>query len=33
VHLMESSKDDIALQILDQVPALRSRRLIAHEVR
>ncbi len=33
VHLMESSKDDIALQILDQVSTLRSQHLVAHELR
>jgi phosphopantothenoylcysteine decarboxylase/phosphopantothenate--cysteine ligase len=33
VHLLESSKDDIALQVLDQVSTLRSHRLLAHEVR
>jgi phosphopantothenoylcysteine decarboxylase/phosphopantothenate--cysteine ligase len=33
VHLAESSKDEIASQILDQVTALRSDRLLVHEVR
>jgi phosphopantothenoylcysteine decarboxylase/phosphopantothenate--cysteine ligase len=33
VHLPESSKEHIASQVLDQVPTLRSRRLVAHELR
>jgi phosphopantothenoylcysteine decarboxylase/phosphopantothenate--cysteine ligase len=33
MHLMESSKDDIAFQILDQVSSLRSHRLLAHPLR
>jgi phosphopantothenoylcysteine decarboxylase/phosphopantothenate--cysteine ligase len=33
VHLPESSKDEIASQILDQVTSLRSHRLLVHEVR
>jgi phosphopantothenoylcysteine decarboxylase/phosphopantothenate--cysteine ligase len=33
VHLPESPKEHIASQVLDQVSGLRSRRLLAHEVR
>jgi phosphopantothenoylcysteine decarboxylase / phosphopantothenate---cysteine ligase len=33
VHLRESSKDDIAFQILDQMSALRSRHLMEQEIR
>jgi phosphopantothenoylcysteine decarboxylase / phosphopantothenate---cysteine ligase len=33
VHMVESSKDDIAFQILDQVSALRSRHLMEQETR
>jgi phosphopantothenoylcysteine decarboxylase/phosphopantothenate--cysteine ligase len=33
VHMVESSKDDIAFQILDQVLALRSRHLMEQETR
>ena len=33
VHLRESSKDDIAFQILDQVSALRSHHMLARELR
>ena len=33
VHIPESSKDDIAAQILDQVPSLRSHQVVALQLR